>query len=253
MFRCQIIAWSLLLWSMIFTFSILTYLDIKPIYRTIPLAALAASLLILTSLVVHAAKETKSLLVFSGWCFLTLAGILLRTTGYIIDWHLNLLITIFTVSAAFAWCVTGHIDNVTEPGLYWYVWSVLFLFAVLCAFNNNSEMAIIIYTGNTGLLATAHLLYIRHILKFITTGPQRCRLLFRVMSCFVIAIALMVGSICYKTDEIDSRQWEQWVIATEILLLIALIIDGILGFTQNGFTKNGINNAYEPVSANDVL
>lgn len=244
MFRCQIIAWSVLLWSMIFTYTILTYVNAEPIYRAIPLGGLFAILLTLTGLIAHAAKETKSLLLFSGWCFLTLAGILLRTTGNINDWHLNLLVMIFTVIAAFVWCITGHVENVTESGLYWYVWSVLSIFAVLCAFNNNTQTAIIIYTVNTGLLALAHLLYIRHIIKFLTSGPRRCQYLFRVISCFIIVITLMVGSICYKTDEIDSGQWEEWVIATEILLLIALIVDGILGFTQNR-----INGAeYGPVS-----
>lgn len=244
MFRCQIIVWSVLLWSMIFTYTILTYVNAEPIYRAIPLGALFAILLTLTGLIAHAAKETKSLLLFSGWCFLTLAGILLRTTGNISDWHLNLLVTVFTVIAAFVWCITGHIENVTESGLYWYVWSILSIFAVLCAFNNNTPTAIIIYTVNTGLLALAHLLYIRHILTFLTSGPRRCQYLFRVISCFVIVTTLMVGSICYKSDEIDSVQWEEWVIATEIILLIALIVDGILGFTQNG-----INDAeYGPVS-----
>ena len=247
MFRCQIIAWSLLLWSMIFTYTILTYVNVEPIYRAIPLAALFAILLTLTGLVAHAAKETKSLLLFSGWCFLTLAGILLRTTGNINDWQLNLLVTIFTVIAAFAWCITGHVENVTESGLYWYVWSVLSIFAVLCAFNNNSQTAIIIYTVNTGLLALAHLLYIRHILKFLTSGPHRCQYLFRVVSCFVIVTSLMVGSICYKTDEIDSVKWEEWVIATEIIMLIALIVDGILGFTQNR-----INGEYNSVPTSDA-
>ena len=247
MFRCQTIAWSLLIWSMIFTYTILTYVDVEPLYRAIPLVTLFAILLTLTALVAHAAKETKSILLFSGWCFLTLTGILLRTTGNINDWHLNLLVTVFTAMAAFVWCITGHVDNVTESGLYWYVWSVLSIFAVLCAFNNDSQTAIIIYTANTGVLAMAHLLYIRHILKFLTSGPRRCQFLFRVISCFLIVMTLMVGSLCYKTNEIDSGQWEEWVIVTEMLLLIALTVDGILGFTQHG-----INGEYGSVPTSDA-
>lgn len=57
----------------------------------------------------------------------------------------------------------------------------------------------------------------------------------------------MVGSICYKTDEIDSVKWEEWVIATEIIMLIALIVDGILGFTQNR-----INGEYNSVPTSDA-
>ena len=247
MFRWQTIAWSRLVWSMIFTYTILTYIDAEPLYRAIPLGTLFAILLTLTALVAHAAKETKSLLLFSGWCFLTLAGILLRTTGNINDWHLNLLVTLFTVIAAVVWCIAGHIEHVTEPGLYWYVWSVLSIFAVLCAFNNNSQTAIIIYTTNTGLLAVAHLLYIRHIVKFLTSGPRRCLYLFRVLSCFLVVTTLMVGSLCYKTNEIDSVQWEEWVIVTEVLLLLALVVDGILGFAQNR-----INAEYQSVATTDV-
>ena len=176
--------------------------------------------------------------------FLTLAGILLRTTGNINDWHLNLLVTIFTVIAAFVWCITGHVENVTESGLYWYVWSVLSILQSFVRLTTTRKLPLLYIRPIPVFLALAHLLYIRHIIKFLTSGPRRCQYLFRVISCFIIVITLMVGSICYKTDEIDSEQWEEWVIATEILLLIALIVDGILGFTQNR-----INGAeYGPVS-----
>mgnify|MGYP000908382139 CR=1 FL=1 len=248
MFRCQSVAWSLLVWSMIFSYTILTYLQVRPAYRVIPLGILFCALIILISLVAHVAKQTKGLLIFSSWCFFTLVAFLLRTLDVITDWHLNIIIALFTALAAIVWCIVGHVDNVTESGLFWHVWSILSVLSILCAFNNDTHAAIVIYTVNAGVLSTTHILYIRHILIEQTRGPRRCRHLFRTVSCFTVVTALLVGSLFYKSDIVDEIGWQEWVIVTEVGLLVALTIDGILGFTQPP-----INDGYDLTSTDDEL
>ena len=193
------------------------------------------------ALVAPAASQTKTLMVLTTWGILSLIGISLETLGVINDWHLNLLLTASTFIAAGIWCITGHIEDVTESGMYWYVWSLLSIGTILCAFNNNSQTASVIYIVNAALVTIVHLIYIRHIVIIQTAGPKRCRHLFRVMSCLCVVMLILTGSIMFKTDVIDSVEWQQWVIVTEIALFVILVIDGILGFAQHRI--NGYNLA----------
>ena len=163
MFRCQAVLWAMLAWTMIFSYTMLTYAGVGHIYQTIPIVALFFIIVLLNSLLCHVAHRTKTLLLFSTWCAFLLLAILLRTWSIITDWHLNLIVSIFTLIASVVWLIAGHVEDVTESGLYWHVWSLLSIFSVLCAFNNDSQTAIIIYAVNTGILCVTHMLYIRHI------------------------------------------------------------------------------------------
>ena len=233
MFRCQTISWTIATWSMIFAYTLLTYFEQTPLIRSIPLYFLFAIALTLMGLVAHAASQTKTLLVLSSWAILSLIGICLRTLDIINDWHLNLMLASFTFIATGVWCVAGHIEDVTESGLYWYIWSLLSIGTILCAFNNNTQVGAIIYIVNTAILTLVHMVYIRHVFAVQTSGPIRCRHLFRVISCLCIVVLVLSGSICFKTEVIDNVEWQQWVIATEIASLCLLIIDAILGFAQH--------------------
>ena len=247
MFRCQTVLWGILIWTMIFGYTVLTYADVSHMYQTIPIVALFVTIVVLNSLLIHATRQTKSILIFSTWCFFALVSILLRTWGVINDWHLNLIVAIFTAIAAIIWCIAGHVENITESGLYWHVWSILSIFSVLCAFNNDSQTAIVIYSVNTGILSLTHALYIWHIVATQQSGARRCRHLFRTISCLVVIISLLVGSISYKTEGIDEKDWQEWVIVTEIVLLVMLVVDSILGFVHNR-----INGEYSMVDLDDT-
>jgi hypothetical protein len=233
MFRCQAVFWIMLSWSLIFAYTVLNYTKSSTIYQIIPIVGLFAVIIALNSLVIHAARQTKSILIFSTWCFFVLIAVLLRTLEIITDWHLNLVVAIFTAITAGVWCVAGHVEDVTESGLYWHVWSILSIFSILCAFNNDSQIAIIIYTVNTSILVLTHLLYVRHIVTTQTAGPTRCRHLFRTISCLIILGTLLLGSICYKLDDIDETSWQEWVIVVEGVLLLIIAIDCIIGFTHS--------------------
>ena len=233
MFRCQEVAWTILGWSMIFLYTLLTYFEVRPIFRTIPLIALFFIAIALAVLVAHAAKATKTLLIFSIWVILSLIGITLKTLDIITDWQLNMIVSVFTILAAMIWCIAGHVKHVTESGFYWYVWSILSILTILAAFNNDSQAAIIIYISNTAILALIHIFYIRHVFAVQTYGHRRCRHVFRTAAVFCIFGSLLTGSIFYKVDTIDEIEWQIWVIVTEAVLFIVLVTDGILGFTQS--------------------
>ncbi len=246
MFRCQAVLWAMLAWTMIFSYTMLTYAGVGHIYQTIPIVALFFIIVILNSLLCHVAHRTKTLLLFSTWCAFLLLAILLRTWSIITDWHLNLIVSIFTLIASVVWLVAGHVEDVTESGLYWHVWSLLSIFSVLCAFNNDSQTAIIIYAVNTGILCITHVLYIRHIIITQTPGSARCKHLFRTVSCLVIILTLLTGTLFYKTNQIDEKEWQEWVIVTEVVLFVMLLIDIILGFAQKR-----INGEYSSVESDD--
>lgn len=248
MFRCQSVLWGILAWALIFSYTWLTYIEANQWYQTIPILALFSLIILLNTLLFRAAEQTKSVLIFSTWGFFALVALLLRVWNVITDWHLNLIVAIFSIIASAIWLIAGHIENVTEPGLYWHVWSILSVFSILCAYNNDSQTAIIIYAVNTALLSFTHILYIRHTLITQQSGKERCIHLFRTISCLIIILSLLIGSICYKTNDILETEWQQWVIVTEVVLLAMLIIDGILGFTNNRYK----NIEYGEVFTEDV-
>lgn len=232
MFRCQAVFWVMLAWSLIFAYTILNYTEWSAMYQIIPIMGLFFVIIVLNALLMHAAKQTKSILIFSTWCFFILVAVLLRTLQVITDWHLNLIVAIFTAITAAVWCIAGHVEDVTESGLYWHVWSILSIFSILCAFNNDSQTAIVIYAVNTGILTLTHILYVRHIVITQTSGPRRCRHLFRTISSLVIIATLLIGSIFYKMDDIDETSWQEWVIVVEGILFVVITIDCIIGFTH---------------------
>ncbi|MDA7839088.1 hypothetical protein N9A45_02020 [bacterium] len=247
MYRCQSVVWALLSWCMIFAYTLLNYFEMKPLYQIIPIVALFCIIIVLNTLLTSAAKQTKSILIFSSWIFLALIAVLLRTLEVITDSHLNLIVGIFTAITAFIWCIAGHVEDVTESGLYWHVWSILSLFTILCAFNNDSQTAIVMYAINTGVLCMTHILYIRHICFTQNSGRRRCRHLFRTIACLTIIVTLLVGSILYKTKHIDEQTWQEFVIATELGLFVMLLVDTVIGFAQRG-----INGSYGAVNTDDV-
>lgn len=232
MFRCQTVGWALVSWAMIFAYTLLNYFETEPTYQMIPIIALFVIIITLNSLVLHAAKQTKSLIIFSAWIFLALIAVLLKTLNVITDWHLNVIVSIFTALTAAVWCIAGHIEDVTESGFYWHIWSVLSVFSILCAFNNESQTAIVIFAVNTGILSLTHILYMRHIVVTQASGPRRCRHLFRTCACLIVILALLIGSILYKTNDIDEEQWQESVIFIELALLILLITDSLIGFAH---------------------
>ncbi len=252
MFRYQTVIWGLVLWAQVLMYSLLTYLDTKPIYRTIPIIIFLFSDALLGWLISKAASEAKVYLLCTAWSFLVGIALLLRTLHQpnhpsetiLQDWHLNLLVTIFSILASLIWCLIGHAKQVTEPGLYWYIWSVLTIIATCSAFNNNSSTAIIIYIVNAAINVVAHIFYIRHVFKIQTPGQERCRHFFRIVACFLVTIALLVGSVLYKNKDIDKNEWQIYILTVEGTLGIIILIDGFLGFTQKGIN-------YSPVPPND--
>lgn len=252
MFRYQTVIWGLVLWAQVFMYSLLTYLEAKPIYRVIPIIIFLISDTLLGWLISKAASEAKVYLLCTAWSFLVGVALLLRTIQQpnhpdetiLKDWHLNLLVTVFSILASLIWCLIGHAKRVTESGLYWYIWSVLTIIAACSAFNNNSSTAIIIYIVNAAINVFAHILYVRHVLKIQTPGQARCRHFFRIMSCFSVTIALLVGSILYKNANLDKSEWQVYILLVEGVMGVVIIIDGFLGFTQAGIN-------YRAVPAND--
>lgn len=253
MFRYQTVIWGLVLWSQVLIYSLLTYMDARPIYRAIPIFIFLFSDTLLGWLISKEASEAKVYLLCTVWSFLVGVALILRTlhlpnhpTETIIqDWHLNLLVTIFSIIASLVWCLIGHVNQVTESGLYWYIWSVVTIIATCSAFNNNSSTAIIIYIVNAAINVVAHIFYLRHVFKIQTPGQARCRHFFRILACFTVTIAVLVGSILYKNNDLSKNEWQLYILAVEGVMGIVILADGFLGFTQKSIN-------YRPVRPNDI-
>lgn len=113
----------------------------------------------------------------------------------------------------------------------------------------SSQIATVIYITNAAIISLVHIVYIRHIFVVQTSGPKRCRHLFRVLSCLGVILMLLVGSICFKADVITMQEWQQWVIVSEIVLLALLFIDSILSIFS-AYSQRRVNG-YDLADTND--
>lgn len=242
MFRCQPVAWSLFLWAQIFAYSLLTTLDARPAYRATPVLLGCASIVLLIVLIAKKAAAQKTYILFAAWGFMVGIAVLLtiiRNPNHpqepiLQDWHLNILVTVFTALAALIWLAIGHVSHITEPAFYCYVWSIITIIAMCSAFNNASQTAIIIYLINAALLTAAHLMYVKQVCDQQTPGQHRCRHIFRVFSCLTLSCGILIGSILYKMEELTQTNWEYYILAIEGILLLVLITDGFIGFLHQG-------------------
>ncbi len=248
MFRCQTVAWTLFLWAQIFAYSLLTTLDARPTYRAIPVLLGCTGILLLTVLIARRAADQKTYLLFAAWGFMVGIAVLLRCVRnpnhpqepILQDWHLNLLVTVFTALAAFVWSLLGHVRQVTEPAFYCYVWSIITIVAMCSAFNNASQTAIIIYIVNAALLTAAHLVYLKQVFDMQAPGQNRCIHVFRVLACLTLAVAILIGSVLYKMEELSQQDWLHYILAVEGVLLLVLLVDGFLGFRNHSQDYNAL-------------
>jgi len=234
MFRCHSIIWVSLLWSLIFSYTFMTHLGISPIARTSVLGTSIAFIIFGATLLVYegVAKYTKILLWVAAWSVLILIGLIFFTQEYISDTTLNVWITIVSFLASICWFFVSHTDRVTEPGLHWYIWSLISTVVVSSAFNNTSSLAILIYIVMCAILVLVNIVYLMYILRYQQNNQRRCRQLWRISNCFTVSTALLVGSILFKTENLTSNLWSEYIMSVQVFTIVIIIIDSILGFSN---------------------
>jgi len=239
MFRCHSLIWVSLVWSCIFAHTIMSLVGTNHIAKTA--ALLSAMFLTVTGAALlirqHVAKHTKIILWFCSWFVAVMLGMVFFSEEYIADVTLNIWVTAVTFLASLFWCVVSHADKITEPGLHWYIWSLISIVVVSSAFNNTSPTAIAVYIFNCTVLATVNVGYLVHICRRQANNHRRCRQLLRVSVCFFISFALLVGSVLHKTNTLTTKMWTEYIMGIQVALLLGFIVDGLIGFSQNDYKE----------------
>lgn len=236
MFRCHSIIWVSLIWSLIFSYTLMTHLGTTHMARTSVLATAAGLILVGASILVYenVMPSVKTLLWFATWSFFILLGLIFFTEGFFgfNDVTLNLWVTSFTLLASIFWCVVSHTNKITEPGLHWYIWCLISIVAVSSAFNNTSSTAITIHIIMCVLLTVVNISYLVYIFRVQSPNDQRCRQIWRVGSCAVVSIGFIIGSILYKTEVLSPNTWSEYIMVTQGLAFALIVVDSVVGFSQ---------------------
>ena len=236
MFRCLSIIWVSLIWALIFSYTLMTWMGTTHIARTSVLATAAGLIFVGSALLVYenVMPYVKTLLWFAAWSFSILLGLIFFTEGLFgfNDLTLNLWVTAFTLLASVFWCVVSHTDKITEPGLHWYIWCLISIVAVSSAFNNTSTTAITIHIVMCVLLTIVNIGYLIYICRVQSPNDQRCRQLWRVGSCFVVSVGFITGSILYKSEVLSTNAWSEYIMVTQGVAFILIVVDSVVGFSQ---------------------
>ena len=235
MVSCRSLYGILCFWLLIFTYTILTYQKVSSKRKIIPLILLFCSISVCTGILIYekVVKHTKTIVWFAFWSLLTCIGMILYTMNWVDDVFINIYITVFSVFASIFWCVASHAERVTEPGLHWYIWSITIIVTLCCAFHNSSDTAITVYIVNCIIISLINIGYLYNICQVQPSGNRRCKRWWRVIVCFILSVALLIGSILHKTEEITPNEWELYIIVLEGMILLLVLIDVLIGFYQD--------------------
>lgn len=236
MFRCHSIVWVSIIWALIFSYTLMTHLGTTHIARTSVLVTADIFIFVGSALLVYenVATYVKTLLWFSVWSFSIILGLIFFTEGLFgfNDLTLNLWVTAFTLLASIFWCVVSHTDKITEPGLHWYMWCLISIVAISSAFNNTSKTAITIHIAMCVILTVVNIGYLVYIYRVQSANDRRCRQLWRVGSFFVVSTGLITGSILYKSEVLSPNVWSEYIIVTQGVAFILIVVDSVVGFSQ---------------------
>jgi len=232
MVRCKSLSWSLFLWTLVFLYTWFEFNNFKSYWKILPVAiwSLVATVLIL--LLSKDANNKKFILIILSWSIVVSIGLMLKTFDVINEVALNIHVSIMTGIVAIVWCITSHAEHVTEAGLHWYIWFLLIILTLCCTFNSNNELAKMIYVIAVASSFVIHVIYIWHVFKIQTSGPERCQHIFRTMSCFSLTTFLLISAILLESDSITRDHWKSLIYLVEILVAVVIVTDSIIGFTN---------------------
>jgi len=247
MFRRRAVVWSLFLWTLVFSYTLLTYLESSIQLRLIPIALNIVACSALVPLLAKDASNTKSLLLALAWAIVISIGLLLRTVDIIDTVALNIHVAVMTGIVTLVWCVMSHAEHVTESGFHWYVWFMLAILSLCAACYSQTVDTIRIYVVAVAVSFVVHCFYIMHVFKIQSSGIERCQHLFRILSCFALVSAILISSILVSTGTVSVEHWQQTIIALEAVVGIVIIVDSVIGFS-----RLPIKQDYSPLP-NDVI
>lgn len=247
MFHRRALTWGLLLWGLVFSYTWLTYTDAAPQLRMIPISLNILACTILVPLLARDASNMKSVLIALCWTIVISFGVLLRTLDIIDGIALNIHISVMTGIVTLVWCIMSHAEHVTEGGFHWYIWFLLVILSLCAAFNSQTTEARIVYVVAASISFLVHCFYVLHVLKIQSDGSERCRHIFRVVSCFVLLTTILINAVLLQSDIITYKHWQELIIVVEVVIAIVIVVDSAIGFSHKP-----IKQEYQPIY-NDVI
>lgn len=225
-------AWIMFLWALVFSYTWLTYQEASPTIRSIPVWLNIAAGIILIAFLCKNLRTSKNFILALLWVVIISVGLLLHIHGDLEDTLFNILIAIMTAIASGAWCITSHAENVTEAGLHWYVWTMLVIVALCVGFNGQGETARLVYMFAAAISLPTQIYYIYHIFTVQSPGTLRRQHVFRVSISSVLVVAIFIGAILIADNSISDKSWYELIFSVELLAAASIIIDFIIGFSQ---------------------
>ena len=234
MFRCQSLLWVIFIWTLFFSYTFMTHLEIDHRARSGALGATILAIITVCSILIYkkVTKRTKTLLWIASWVISIITGLILFTEHIISDTLFILWVTAMSALASIFWCIVSHSDKITEAGLHWYIWSLTTVITICCAFNITSSPAVVVYIANCTVLSLINIAYIAYIYKNQPSNWSRCRQIWQVCSCFVMSTVLLIGVLLLKTEIIDQNGWSEYIMFVQALVLIMVIVDTIIEVTR---------------------
>lgn len=231
-FRSRSILWSLLGWTEVFAYTILTQAESSPGLCSIPITALLVTLVAFVALVHKESQEMKSWIVFALWGAVIAVVLLLRTWSLVDNTFLYLYIAVTGLLTSIVWCIVSHALRITESAWHWYVWALILVIAMGGAFNNQAGLSEKYYMVPVVVLIVVQTVYIWRTIHDQPPGSVRCRHLWRIVSGTVLSFTLLCTGILHQTNVISTVQWEATIIVVEILLGMSVVVDAVIGFRQ---------------------
>jgi len=247
MFRWTSVGWSLFLWILVFIYSWFEVEDYKVQWKLLPVITWTISAVILITLLAKDMANQKSIILALSWSIIVSIGLILYNVKVIDSIALNIHVTIMSGIVALLWCITSHTAHMTEAGLHWYIWFMLLILTLCCTFNSNQTQGQTIYIVAAGIVCVLHGVYIWHVFRVQSPGQERCQHIFRIISCFILTIILLVSAILDKTDNITKKHLQETIMVVEVIALLIILTDSIIGFS-----RDPINDGYNNVNQNVV-
>lgn len=82
------------------------------------------------------------------------------------------------------------------------------------------------------ILTVVNIGYLVYIYRVQSANDRRCRQLWRVGSFFVVSTGLITGSILYKSEVLSPNVWSEYIIVTQGVAFILIVVDSVVGFSQ---------------------
>lgn len=213
-------------WLLVIVYTVLVIEDVGPTWRILVLSLFLSSILYLLFQIINKREQLKTTiwLAFTAVC----SGILLilHTLELIDNVMLSGFLTGIVVLQSISWCFLSHVNQVTEAGWHWYIWSLTIL-AIICiltvTLDVNEHTSTLIYVSNIIFVILLHIRYIYDIYVSNAQNLKCVRNIMWVVCSGIVSLLLLVGLLTFGLNDINS--WLMYALGIEIFIACGFLLD----------------------------